>query len=418
MKTPISPEKTRLISQGTDAYKPTMSQVAYEKHPNTKVTFELKNRRNAQKLSKYVDPTALQERLNEFQHGWTPEEVEFLGSQLRRGNTVGLFTDEYLGYLQHSQLPDVSVTIDPESDDLKVTATGQWAMVTFWETVVMSEINEMYFESFVTKNGLDLEEIYDEGDRRLSEKIAILQARRDIRFADFGTRRRFSYRWQKHVLSRLMSECPDSIIGTSNVWLAKEFGITPIGTFAHEMPMVYAALERQAGGNPLDGHAKMLADWNDKYDGNLSTALTDTFTSDFFFADFTKEQAKVWQSLRQDSGDTVEFGEKTIAFYENYGINPLDKTIVFSDGLDIDEILRIADHFAGKIKVVFGWGTTLTNDLGLQTLNIVMKAISTDGEYNVKLSDDEGKELGPQDIIADYRSRAMDRILHKSGVTV
>lgn len=417
MKYP-NPERPTRISQGLDAYKATMSQLAFEKHPDTEVKFELKNRSSAQKLVEYVNPVALQERLDSFAHGWEEDEILFLASQLRKGDAGTLYGQEFLDYLRNHPLPPVNVYIDAETEDIAVSTAGPWPLVTFWETVVMSEVNEMYFESFVTNNGLDLGAIYSEGDSRLSDKIAKLRARQDIKFADFGTRRRFSYRWQKHVVERLVNECPDNFIGTSNLWLANELDVMPIGTFAHEMPMVYAALARKSGINPLDGHTDMLRDWSDFYGDNLSTALTDTFTSEYFFADFTAEQAAKWASLRQDSGDPIDFGERAIEVYKSFGIDPMTKTIVFSDGLDIDTIIALADTFKGRINVIFGWGTTLTNDLGLQSLNIVMKATEANGEPTVKLSDDHGKEMGPEDVVADYRQKVGECILEKLGVRI
>ena len=391
------------LSAYLDLYKSTMAQVALNKHPDAEVTFELKNRRSTQLLSEYVSPQALQDRLERFRGGWKPDEVAFLATQMRKGDESSLFHEEFLSYLLENDLPPVQVGINPETGELEVSTTGAWPLVTFWETVVMAEVNEMYFKSYIADKGLNLQDVYDEGDRRLSEKIAKLQSRPDIKFADFGTRRRFSYRWHKHVLTRLASECPDNLIGTSNIWLANEFNLMPIGTYAHEMPMVYATLADKLGSDPLDGHREMLIDWVDEYDDNLSTALTDTFTSDYFFADFTVEQAKHWQSLRHDSGDPVKFGEQVIDFYKSYGIDPATKTIVFSDGLDIDTIIALADHFAGKINVVFGWGTSLTNDLGLPALNIVMKAVRVNGISTVKESDDAGKGMGDAETRERYQ---------------
>ena len=201
-----------------------------------------------------------------------------------------------------------------ETGEISVSVTGKWPLVTFWETVVMSEINELYFQEKLAREGTDLEALYREGDRRLDEKIARLKDRPDIKFSDFGTRRRFSYAWQKHVIERAAHELPDSFVGTSNIYLAHELGLKPIGTFAHELPMVYSALEDKAGGDPLDGHNRVLQDWQQLYRGDLSTALTDTFTSEFFFADMTAEQAEQWKSLRHDSGDPFEFGDRVIAF--------------------------------------------------------------------------------------------------------
>ncbi len=389
------------LSDGIDFYKPTMSQIEFLNHPNEQVVFTFKNR-GKEKLVQNVDTETLQNRLDEYQKGFGEDEIEYLGTRLGQGDKP-LFDPEYLEYLRDRELPTIEVTIDPETEDVAITASGDWPMVTFWETVVMSEVNELYFETKIAEEGLDIMEIYEEGDRRLTEKIEILQSRPDIKFADFGTRRRFSYRWHNHVVERLVNECPENMLGVSCVGLANEHGVDPIGTFAHEMFMVYAALADAEGKNPLEGHNKVLRDWRDGYGDDLSTALTDTFGSEFFFTDMTLEQAKEWRALRHDSGDPYDFGDRVIEFYEDKGIDPMEKTIVFSDGLDIDTIVQLTDYFKGRINVVFGWGTTLTNDLGLKPLNIVMKATKVNDTDTVKLSDVEGKHTGPQEKVELYQ---------------
>lgn len=272
----------------------------------------------------------------------------------------------------------------------------------------MSELNEAYFEGYLQAHELNPLDVYDEGDRRLSEKIAILQANPHIKFADFGTRRHFSLRWQKHVVERLVEECPENIVGTSNVALAESIGIKPIGTFAHEMPMVYAGLADARGDDIGASHNRFLQDWFTRYGEDYSIALTDTFKTDFFFSDFTAEQAEAWRGVRQDSGDPYEFGEHLIQFYEAREINPLTKTAVFSDGLDIKTIVALQEHFQGRINVLFGWGTTLTNDLGIKPLNVVMKAthVMIPGSEleadTVKLSDNAGKHTGPANLVKEY----------------
>lgn len=393
--------ETTQLSQGLDYYKATMGQLQYEKHPDTDVTFELKNR-GENLLSKYVTPEELTERLEAFRKGWQPSELAYLaGLNNQDGNAQ--FSEDYLDFLADNPLPPVDVTLD-ERGDIAARTTGKWPLATFWETVVMSELNEIYFENKLAEEGTSLDELYAEGDRRLSEKIAVLRERPDIKFADFGTRRRFSYGWHKHVVTRLAMELPDNFVGTSNIYLANELNIKPIGTFAHEMPMVYAALADRDGQDPLDSHHEMLDDWTELYRGDLSTALTDTFTSEFFFADMSDEQAQEWKSLRHDSGDPIEFGERVIEFYEDHDIDPTTKAICFSDGLNIDEIIRIADHFKGRINYNFGWGTTLTNDLGVKANNIVMKAVDVEGTSTVKLSDNIGKHTGNVEIIERYEN--------------
>lgn len=395
-------QQTTHLSQGLDYYKATMSQLEYEKHRDAHVTFELKNRGN-NLLSEYVTPEELTQRLETLRQGWQPDEIAALAG-LQNQDGKAQFSENYLNYIADSPLPSVDVRLD-ERGDIAATTSGEWPLVTFWETVVMSELNELYFENKLKAEGTSLEALYEEGDRRLDEKIAILKERPDIQFADFGTRRRFSYGWQQHVIERVAQELPENFIGTSNIYLAHKLGTQPIGTYAHELPMVYAALTDSEHRNPLEGHTEMLRDWEEVYKGDLSVALTDTFTSEYFFESFVGDQAKSWKGLRHDSGDPVEFGEQAIAYYESRGIDPASKAIVFSDGLDIDTIISLADHFKGRINTTFGWGTTLTNDLGLTPNNIVMKAVEVNGTGTVKLSDNEGKHTGTPEKIGFYQRK-------------
>ena len=207
-----------------------------------------------------------------------------------------------------------------------------------------------------------------------------------------------------------MNECPDNFVGTSNVWMSNEIGMQPIGTFAHELPMIYAGIADAIGLDIADSHSRMLDVWQETFGDDLSTALTDTFTSEFFFESFTKEQAEQYKALRHDSGDPFEFTDRVIEFYKGNDIDPQSKTIVFSDGLDLDTIIALQDHCKDKINAVYGWGTNLMNDMGpaVKPLNIVMKATRVDlptGESAelVKLSDDEGKHTGPPEQIKKYQ---------------
>jgi nicotinate phosphoribosyltransferase len=411
---PHTNNQERRLSDGLDFYKLTMGQLALAANPDTEVTFTLKNRAESRPLSEYVDVNELQNRFDTIrEQGFTPEEIAYFAS-LQAENGEARFDEPYLDYLANLTLTDVDISLDSTTGELAISASGPWANVSLWETVVMSELNELYYQTYIEKNNLDEEELLAEGNRRLSEKIALLSARRDIHISDFGTRRRFSASWHEHVVGRLTRELPNNFIGTSNPWYAHTFNIKPIGTYAHEMPMVYAALLDQETGQPLEGHAQMMGDWYDTYGEDLSIALTDTFTSDFFFADFTPEQARNWHGLRHDSGDPIEFGERAIAFYNEHAIDPTTKTIVFSDGLDITTIIRLADHFSGRINLTFGWGTSLMNDLGLPANNFVMKATKANGIATVKLSDNIGKHTGPADKIHQYTAQ-VEEVLNAQG---
>lgn len=399
----------RHLSDSIDFYKFPMGQEILEQHPDATVTFTMKNRADAFPLSEYVSEDELEARLKAIQHtGFTAEEIAYLGG-LEAQLGGARFDEPYLTFLENLALPDVRVTTDPHTGELAVDAMGQWAAVSIWETVVMSEVNELYYKNLMKANGLNLADVWAEGDKRLSDKINRIQ-NTNIRFADFGTRRRFSADWQAHAIERLAAELPNNFVGTSNPWFAYKYNLAPIGTYAHEMPMGYAALADQRGDNPLTGHKNMMEHWYERYGKDLSIGLTDTFTSDFFFSDFTKEQAKQWRGLRHDSGDPVAFGERAIQFYTERGINPLDKALIFSDGLDIDTIFALQEVFEGRINVLFGWGTTLMNDLGLRPNNFVMKATQVNGISTVKLSDVAGKHTGPAAQVERYEALVNARL--------
>ena len=400
------------LSQGLDYYKATMGQLEYEKHPDVSVTFSLINR-SANQLSEFVEARQLKETLAELQNGWSADEIAYLAS-IESQNGEKQFTEEYLDFLADHSLPPIDIERD-DNGELSLHTTGPWPLVTFWETVAMSAVNELYFANKLSSEGRTLDDLYAEGDRRLDEKIALLKTRPDIRFSDFGTRRRFSYNWQHHVLERLATELPNNFIGTSNIYLSYELDLAPIGTFAHEMPMVYAAIEDRAGNNPLLGHSVMMRDWQDRYPETLSTALTDTFTSDFFLTDTPPEMMKKWKAFRHDSGDPFDFGDKLISTLSRAGIDPMEKTIVFSDGLDIETIIMLADYFKDRVNLMFGWGTTLTNDLGLPANNFVMKATAVEDVSTVKLSDVATKHTGSPRTVERYE-QAVKRAINMGSV--
>jgi len=196
---------------------------------------------------------------------------------------------------------------------------------------------------------------------------------------------------------------PKQLAGTSNVYFAMKFDLKPIGTFAHELDMVYSGIYCGSDEELRGSHNRVLEDWWNLYGAPLSIALTDTFGSKFFFEDMTKEQAEKWKGLRQDSGDPIEFGERAVKFYESHGIDPKTKLIVFSDGLDVFTIVKLAEHFKGRINVTFGWGTNLTNDVGFDTLSLVVKAVEANGKPLVKLSDNLAKAMGPAKVVERFK---------------
>jgi len=383
-----------------DSYKPTMAQVAWKHFRNVSVTYSFKNRTNSIALAEHIKTDDL---IREFELArelrFIDKEISFLRSS--RYILSGLFNERFLIFLESLKLPPVVVKI-PDGQ-FQIEAGSAWPEAIFWETIILGIVNELYYQSLEKSGAFDLRDAQAEGARRLDEKIKILKQHPHIKFIEFGTRRRFSRSWQEYVLARLLQEVPNQVLGTSNILLAKKFGIKPIGTFAHEMYMVFSGIFGQDDEAIRSSHNKVLECWWEEYGETLSIALADTYGSDFFFRDFTKGQAQKWRGLRQDSGDPIAFGEKAIAFYEKHGIDPSDKIIVFSDGLDIEAIVKIADHFSGRIQTVFGWGTNLTNDLGLKPLSLVVKAVEANGRRLVKLSDNLAKATGSPEDIARFK---------------
>jgi nicotinate phosphoribosyltransferase len=260
-----------------------------------------------------------------------------------------------------------------------------------------------------------MKEVWNEGDRRLAGMIELMKKNPDVKFAEFGTRRRFSSDWQDHAVGRFVEECPENLIGTSNPWLAAKYDIAASGTNAHELGMTYAALTEQRGGNPIDGQAKVVSDWLERFPG-MPVVLTDTFTTDATLAMLTPEQAEQVKSFRIDSGDERVIGEKIIRFLHENGINPLARTLFFSNSLTPEKAVALQQNFRGRINVSFGIGGHSVNNMGLDyahdlpSMNIVSKAVKVNGHGTVKLSDDEGKHMGDTENVARYQQFVAARI--------
>lgn len=384
-----------------DFYKLTMAQVAWKHFPNIPVQYSFKNRTTSINLSDYISEEELRLELNHVrQLRFTDEEIAYLREN--QYFKAGFFQEDFLNFLRGLRLPNVDVK--KENTGYKIDIRGTWSETILWETLVLSIVNELYYRSLLSKTNRELSEARREGLRRLNHKIKILKRNPKVIFVEFGTRRRFSRDWQEFVVRRLAAELPNSqLLGTSNVLLAKKLNLRPVGTFAHEMFMIFAGIYHDSDNDVRASHNKVLQVWWETYGEPLSIALTDTFGSDFFFQDFTKEQAQNWRGLRQDSGDPIEFGERAIEFYKQKGIDPKTKLILFSDGLELGTILRLNKHFFGRIKVSFGWGTNLTNDCGFKPLSLVVKPVRSCGQPIVKLSDNIAKAIGRPEVIERFK---------------
>ncbi len=375
----------------TDYYKYTMGQFAWKYYPNVKVKYAFINRSKV-KLAKSIHVHELIEELDHVKNlKLTLDELNYL-------NSLGIFSKDYLIFLSTLKIPPVYVS--EEDGELIIETQGLWSEAIFWETFILSIVNEMHYKSYGNTPIGYLGILQD----NLVPKIDKIKAN-PFKFVEFGTRRRFSTDIQGTVINMLENSLYDeqALIGTSNVYLAKMLDLKPIGTFAHELPMVCAGLNDESLYTLEHSHDKMLSYWYFMYGEDLSIALTDTFGTDFFFKDFSQEKAEQWKGLRQDSGDPIEFGKKAIKFYKDKGIDPKEKIIVFSDALNIDKIYEIEKAFKGKIQTIFGWGTNLTNDVGAVPLSIVVKATQANGKSLVKLSDNTAKALGKPKIIEKYK---------------
>ena len=298
----------------------------------------------------------------------------------------------YLDFLQGYCYDPSEVNITQTGDQLEVTIEGYWYRTILWEVPILSLLSEDFYT---------LKQMHRESNEQVIQKAkSKIEAFNNlgVTIAEFGTRRRHSYEVHKLVVETL-KRYGQTFVGTSNVHLAMTNNIRPIGTHAHEWFMFHAAKYGFKMAN-----ITALENWINVYRGDLGIALSDTFTTDEFFEIFDKKFAKLFDGVRQDSGDPVEFARKTIRHYQKLGIDPLSKTIIFSNALDYVKVKQIADYCRGKVGMSFGIGTNLTNDVGLMTLNIVLKMTEAlpEGETwtpVVKLSDDKGKYSGREEMI-------------------
>jgi len=371
-----------------DLYKFTMQQAVHALYPRAEVQYEFINRGKR--------------KFPENFHILLQHQVEKMADLKLRSDelsylkkTCYFLTPVYLDFLSHYRYSPENVTIEQFDGKLKISISGPWYTTILWEVPLLAIISELYF-SIGNRQTLSREE-----GRRLNVGKGEQLRNGDVDFAEFGTRRRLSAENQKLVIKDLLSVQNHTMIGTSNVYWAKQFGIKPIGTHAHEWFMFHAAEHgyKRANRAAIDA-------WSTVFRGHLGIALTDTYTTDLFLRSFDSVEARLFDGVRQDSGDPYVFVDKLITHYKKLRINPMTKTIVFSDGLDVKSALAIRKYCQGKINASFGIGTHLSNNLGPKPLNMVIKLsqcrIRTETEWipMIKLSDTEGKHSGDGDEIA------------------
>jgi nicotinate phosphoribosyltransferase len=379
-----------------DFYKDTMGQAIFHRHPHVPVKFAFHNRHKHVRLAECIDLAELREQLDHVRSlRFTRQELHFLMGTFEYNQPM--FKLDYIEFLQTLRLPEFH--IDTHDGQLTLEFLGGWASVTRWETLALQIVSELYGKSQAPAP------LWAEANRRLEEKIEAFKANPEVTFSDFGTRRRFSREWQDHVVGRLAERFPAESVfvdnqqfrGTSNTLLAMKYGLTPMGTNAHELPMVYSAIHRAEDESAgwLVSSRRVLEDWEAEYGMGLSIFLADTYGSDYFFARVVPmEMLATWKGSRHDSGSPKQYGDKVIKIYEAAGIDPASKLIVFADGLDAALVLELERYFRGRIQTTFGIGTNLTNDVGPAPLSIVVKPVEANGLPVAKLSDNFAKATG------------------------
>ncbi|MEJ8598747.1 nicotinate phosphoribosyltransferase [Riemerella anatipestifer] len=368
-----------------DFYKITMQNAVVKLFPTARVKYEFINRGKhffpegfANELRKVVDSMA-ELKLTKKEKLYLQETCPYLDLP-------------YLDFLEGYHYDPFEVKIVQEGNDIRVSVEGLWYRTILWEVPLLALISELHYQ--MNKMERDSNETVVQNTVEKSKKLNEL----GVTFAEFGTRRRHSYKVHQLVMEALMEE-KGQFIGTSNVHFAMKYGVKPIGTHAHEWFMFHAAEYGFKMANQL-----ALEHWVDVYRGDLGVALSDTYTTEVFFRQFDKKFAKLFDGVRHDSGDPIEFAKKTIEHYEGFGINPNFKYIIFSDGLNLEKVEEITKATRGTIGISFGIGTNLTNDVGLKPMNIVMKLIGVqapNGDWipTVKLSDERGKYTGEPKMI-------------------
>jgi len=367
----------------TDLYKFTMWQTMLHWHPQTQAEYSFVCRNTPA----YPLAELLADVNRELDHLCT---LRFAEDELAYLGALRFIKSDFVDFLRIFQFQRVFISARTDGDTLQVIANGPQVHVMAFEIFVLAIVNELYFRRFDAESALAV------GRERLQAKIATLRAfgaeaprRNPFEFFDFGVRRRYSGAWQREVVETLKAAVPQYFRGSSNVLLAKELGMVPIGTMAHEYLQTFQAL----GVRLRDSQKAALEEWVQEYRGDLGVALTDVVGMDAFLADFDLYFAKLFDGLRHDSGDPVVWGEKALAHYAKLRIDPHTKRLVFSDGLTIETALALYRHFADRTQTGFGIGTSLSNDVGLTPLNIVMKLTRCNGQPVAKLSDSPGKTL-------------------------
>ena len=380
----------------TDLYKFTMLQVVLHKFPQTHSIYHFRCRNLEDTVYPLVDILDdLNEQLDHLCN------LKYKEDELQYLRKLRFIKSDFVDYLELFQLKRrfIHASIDEEGR-LDIRIEGPMVQAMMFEIFVLAIVNELYFSRIKT------DEVWAEGERRLQAKLELIQQYEKAQqpndppflVSDFGTRRRYSFEWQKHVVAAFHNTVPNVFRGTSNVLLAKELNITPIGTMAHEFLQAFQALDVRL----RDFQKAALETWVQEYRGDLGIALTDVVGMDAFLRDFDLYFAKLFDGLRHDSGDPYEWGDKAYAHYRKLKIDTKTKMLTFSDGLNLPRAWELHQYFKDRFQVSFGIGTNLTNDMGQTPLNIVLKLVECNGQSVAKISDSPGKTMTDNDTFLAY----------------
>ena len=376
-----------------DLYKLTMMQFVLHQFPGVNVKYKFKCRTELRKEQSLL---RLSKRIvDEIK---SLDDLRFNDGELEYLRSLSFFKDDFIDFLGMFRMNSKYVQVCNNSNELDITVKGPWLYTILYEIFILKIVNELHFDDLYHDK---MNETLKASEKELSGQLGCIQSRKDIHFADFGTRRAFSKRWHARVIDMLVGF--PGFIGTSNVMLAKKFNIKPIGTMAHEVFQVCQALTRIA-----DSQKFALQKWADEYRGSLGIALSDTLGIDYFLKDFDVYFAKLFDGLRHDSGSPEDWVDRIIEHYEHLGIDPKTKTAVFSDGLTFERIVRIQQHVEDRIKTSYGIGTRLTNGFA-NPIQIVMKVVEANGCPVAKISDSPGKEMCEDHDYVEYVKKVIGK---------
>ncbi|MET1257076.1 nicotinate phosphoribosyltransferase [Aliikangiella maris] len=375
-----SPKKNIIQSLlDTDLYKLTMMQTVLHYFPAAEVEYTFKCRTQGVDLFQYVNEIR-DEVAQLCQLRFTENEIHYLSH-------IYYLKPDFVQFLRLFQLNRHYVHFGKDdSGQLEIKVIGPWLHTIMFEVPILAIVEEVFSRNQYP--ALDLKE----GQKKLAEKTKLINVHPlggQLKIMEFGTRRRFNREWQKHVLRHLYRSIESNLVGTSNVFLARELGIRPLGTMAHEYLQAFQAL----GPRLIDSQKIALDVWAKEYRGDLGIALTDVVGVNAFIRDFDRYFAKLFDGVRHDSGCPFEWANKMIAHYESLGVDPKTKSLVFSDSLTIPLAFELLEVFKDKTNPVFGIGTDLTNDVGVTPLSIVMKMTRCNGQPVAKISDSPGKTM-------------------------